>query len=74
MSLGSYDATTEFASATGSVGPDERVFHLDGYVPNGNHYTYAFFNSMPKYEVIKEMALKACAGEQDVVSSTVIPE
>jgi tetratricopeptide (TPR) repeat protein len=74
VSLGSYDATTEFARATGSVGPDERVFHLDGYAPNGSHYTYAFFNSMPKYEVIKEMALKAFAGEQDVVSSTVIPE
>lgn len=74
VSLGSYDATTELARARGSVGPDERVFHLDGYAPNGNHYTYAFFNSMPKYEVIKEMALKAFAGEQHVLSSTVIRE
>lgn len=71
VSLGSYDATTEFARAAGSVGPDGRVFHLDGYAPNGSHYTYAFFYSMPTYELVKEAALKAFAGEQNAISGTV---
>lgn len=74
VSLGSYEATTEFARASGSVGPDERVFHLDGYAPNGSHYTYAFFNSMPTYETIKEIALKALAGGQEVISATITAE
>lgn len=74
VSLGSYDATNDYARAKGSVGPDERLYHLDGYAPNGTHYTYGFFNPVPAYEVIKEMALKALAGEQDVISATVVAE
>lgn len=74
VSLGSYDATTKFARAMGSVGPDERMFHLDGYAPNGNHYTYGFFSPMPTYEATKEMALRAFAGEQEIMSSTVVAD
>ncbi|MEM9212706.1 MAG: tetratricopeptide repeat protein [Pseudomonadota bacterium] len=74
VSLGSYDTTTEFARATGDIGADERLFHLDGYSPNGSHYTYGFFNPMPTYDVIKELALDALEEELEIVSSTIIPE
>lgn len=70
ISLGSYEATTEFARSQGSIGKDERYYHVDGYAPNGSHYTYAFFNSMPPYAVVKEIALKALVGEYEVISST----
>jgi len=72
VSLGSYDHTTEFARAKGKIGPDERRYHLDGYGPDRSHYTYAFFDYLPTYETVKELALKALAGEQKTISSTVI--
>lgn len=72
VSLGSYDATTEFVRAKGKIGADERVYHLDGYSPNGSHYTYSFFYSMPTYDAVKEIALKVFADDYKAVSSTVI--
>lgn len=74
VSLGSYDTTTEFAQAAGNLEADERLFHLDGYSPNGSHFTYGFFNPMPAYDVVKELALDALNGELKTVSSTIIPE
>jgi len=72
VSLGSYEHTTEYARAIGRIGPDERRYHLDGYSPDGSHFTYAFFNSIPTYEAAKELALKAMAGEQKIISTTTI--
>ena len=74
VSLGSYDTTTEFAQAAGNLEADERLFHLDGYSPNGSHFTYGFFNPKPAYDVVKELALDALNGELKTVSSTIIPE
>lgn len=70
--LGSYDLTTEIGRASGELGPDERYFHIDGYAPNGSHYTYAFFNSMPPYETVKAIALDAFSDVRKPISSTVI--
>lgn len=74
VSLGSYDVTNIDVRATGETGPDERLYHLDGYAPDGSHYTYAFFSAVPAYEEVRDIALKALAGEYEVVSSTVITE
>jgi len=71
VSLGSYDSTTAISRALGEIEVDERVYHLDGYAPNGTHYTYAFFNTIPTYEMVKEMALKKLAGENKSISSTI---
>ncbi|WP_026941154.1 tetratricopeptide repeat protein [Hellea balneolensis] len=71
VSLGSYDSTTAVSRALGEIGADERIYHLDGYSPNGSHYTYAFFDAMPTYEVVKEMALKKLANENKSISSTI---
>lgn len=72
VSLGSYASTNEFARATGEVAAGGRIYHLDGYAPNGNHYTYAFFNTLPSYSLVKELALKALAGELKASSSTTV--
>ena len=72
VSLGSYEHTTEFARDSGSIGPDDRRYHMDGYSPNGSHYTYAFFDYEPPYEVAKTIALKALSNEQKIISSTEI--
>lgn len=72
ISLGSYDSTTSFSRAKGSIGPDERLYHLDGYGPDGSHYTYGFFNPMPDYNTVKDLTLKAFRDEQPVISSTKI--
>lgn len=71
VSLGSYEGTTEIARSIGNISPDQRLYHLDGYIPNGSHYTYAFFDSLPSYEAVKEIALKALADDHKVISSTV---
>lgn len=72
VSLGSYDATTKISRELGEIGPNARLYHLDGYAPNGSHYTYGFFNSIPSYEVVKEIALKKLAGENKSISSTIL--
>lgn len=74
VSLGSYNHTTNYARAIGSLEGDERRYHLDGYAQNGNHYTYAFFNGQPEYEVAKDIALKALAGKYKSISSTIISD
>lgn len=71
VSLGSYDVTTQISRELGEIGADERVYHLDGYGPDGSHYTFAFFHSVPDYEVVREMALKVLSGELEAISSTV---
>lgn len=73
VSLGSYDSTTEYSRAAGTIRANERIYHLDGYAPNGTHYTYAFFDSMPTYEVVKEIALMVLAGEYKFISRTILP-
>lgn len=71
VSLGSYDAINMLSRELGSVGADERLYHLDGYGPDGSHYTFGFFESQPKYDVVREMALEALSGELSAISSTV---
>lgn len=73
VSLGSYEATTNISRALGEIAPEERLYHLDGYAPNGTHYTYAFFDAIPSYEAVKEIALREFAGENTSISSIIIP-
>lgn len=70
VSLGSYDSTTDISRSLGEIGPDDRVYHLDGYAPNGTHYTYAFFNSLPTYDDVKKLALEALTGEKLSISNS----
>lgn len=72
VSLGSYATTILFARANGDIGADERLYHLDGYSPDGSHFTYGFFGSVPNYDFIKETAIKAFDGEAEIVSSTTV--
>lgn len=74
VSLGSYSSTNDFARANGDIAADGRLYHLDGYSPNGSHYSYAFFNTLPSYALVKELTLKALAGELKATSSTIIRE
>jgi len=72
VSLGSYEHTTKISREIGDIGPDDRLFHMDGYAPDGSHYTYGFYMPMPTYDTVKEIALKAFSGEQDIVSSMTV--
>ena len=74
VSLGSYESTTQFSRHAGDIGPNERVYHLDGYAPNGNHYTFGFYNSEPDYDVVRNLALKALSGKLNAISSTIPSE
>lgn len=72
VSLGSYDHTTNFSRAKGTTGPDERLYHLDGYAPNGSHFTYGFFDTVPPYSMVKDLAINAFEGKKDIISSTIV--
>ena len=72
VSLGSYDSTTNISRELGEIGPDDRVFHLDGYAPDGSHYTYAFYNSEPDYDTVRKLVFKVLAGKHSAISSTVL--
>ena len=71
VSLGSYDLINNASRELGRIGTDERLYHLDGYGPDGSHYTFGFFKSQPEYKVVREMALKALSGELSAISSAV---
>lgn len=74
VSLGSYGAINRFARATGNISADARRYHLDGYGSDGSHYTFAFFDELPSYAVVKELTLKALSGELRALSSSMIKE
>ena len=58
ISLGSYDQTTEYSRQTGSIGPNDRVFHLDGYGPNQDHKTLGMYKNQPDYDFIRDQVIK----------------
>jgi hypothetical protein len=71
FSLGSYDPTTEVARATGVIGPDERLYHLD-YYGNRTHATYDFFRKQPSYDEVRAMLVQILRGELKPVSGTTL--
>lgn len=61
LSLGSYDATTSLARQSGEIGPDERIWHLDGYFPDELR-TYKILKVQPPYDEVKAMVLAVLDG------------
>ena len=70
-SLGSYESTTRIARETGSIGRDERVYHLDWY-GDGAHATLGFFRTLISYENSREVVTKSLSGELKPVSSSTL--
>jgi hypothetical protein len=68
ISLGSYNTTTEAARALGTIGADERLYHLDGYFEGGVHQTYSFFKGEPKYDEVRQMVVQILGGKLQAVS------
>ena len=69
LSVGSYPSATEFARSEGSIGPDERRFHLDGYWVDGSHATYNFYRNRPSYGDVREEVQRIIKGDQKPVST-----
>ena len=57
VSLGSYPWTTEIERQMGTIGKDERIYHLDGY-DGERHYTYGFSEVEPDYQSSKSSAIE----------------
>ena len=72
ISVGSYPSTTEFARAEGSIGPNEKRFHMDGYWKDGSHKTYGFYRNRPDYQVVRKQVRRILAGKQKAISSTAV--
>lgn len=58
ISLGSYKLTNDIHRESGLISEDERVFHLDGYYPNNEHKTFAFYKGEPMWNELKEFVKK----------------
>lgn len=56
LSLGSYEATTATLRRLGGLGPNARLWHLDGYL-GPRHVTYGFFEAEPRYPEIRARVL-----------------
>jgi tetratricopeptide (TPR) repeat protein len=63
ISLGSYEFDTQLAREQGTIGKDQRVFHLDAYYPDGEHRTYGVFNKEPTYDETRKMVTGILKGE-----------
>jgi tetratricopeptide (TPR) repeat protein len=72
ISLGSYEMTNQLSRELGDIQADERVYHFDGYYPDGLHKTFGFLNAKtaPTYEAIRPTILKILKGEIRPVSSS----
>lgn len=72
ISLGSYETTNAVWRQVEKRGADERLFHLDGYFPNGSHATYGMFTKEPTYEETRQMVVNILAKKQNPISATIV--
>lgn len=74
ISLGSYRMTDAIWRETRKPKPrdDERLFHLDGYFPNG-HVTYGMFFPEPTYDETRAKVVQILEGKGNPISSTTYP-
>ncbi len=72
ISLGSYEMTNQLSRELGDIQTDERVYHFDGYYPDGVHKTFGFLNAQtaPAYDAIRPTVLEILKGEIQPVSSS----
>lgn len=72
ISLGSYDMTTKISRELGEIGNDQRVYHFDGYYPEGLHKTFGFLNdkTAPAYDDIRPTVIRILTGEISAQSSS----
>ncbi|MBN1809404.1 MAG: tetratricopeptide repeat protein [Planctomycetes bacterium] len=70
LSLGSYDYTNAACKELGTVESGKRLYHLDGYYPDGMHATYGFFQGEPPYGETKATVCRIVSGEQQALSSS----
>ena len=72
ISLGSYEMTNQISKELGDIKEDERLYHFDGYYPDGVHKTFGFLNSKtaPSYDSIRPTVVEILKGEIKPVSSS----
>nr|WP_246356978.1 tetratricopeptide repeat protein [Pyxidicoccus fallax] len=68
LSLGSYEFTNK--AITENRTPGVRIFHLDGYFPDGAHQTFGFFDGEPSYDAIRELVVEVLRGKRKPASGT----
>ncbi len=62
LSVGSYETTNLVARESGEIAEEDRLFHLDGYFPGGEHRTYVFFKSEPSYDEVRALVVEILQG------------
>ncbi|PZR03868.1 MAG: hypothetical protein DI536_35310 [Archangium gephyra] len=72
ISLGSYEATTQYMRESGQLKPDERAWHLDGYRPDNSHETFGIFMREPSYDEVRERVVQVLSGKVKPASSTTL--
>ncbi|MGE3466172.1 MAG: tetratricopeptide repeat protein [Pyrinomonadaceae bacterium] len=72
ISLGSYDMTNAIWQETSKPKPKKgvRLFHLDGYFPNG-HATYGMFPGEPTYEETRKLVVDILEKNEKPISATI---
>ena len=70
ISVGSYKYATEYSREKGEIGLTDKIYHLDGYLPDGTHKTYRFYLNEPSYDLVKKEVLAILAGKMKPVSGS----
>ena len=57
ISYGSLQRTTEVARELGQIENDERIYHLDGYWPDGKHATFHMAGGELSYDEVRKLVV-----------------
>ncbi|MBM4016783.1 MAG: tetratricopeptide repeat protein [Planctomycetes bacterium] len=62
LTLGSYVDLNLIAQQLKEVGPKERLFHLDGYYPDGTYRPFQRFRGEPPYDEVRRLCVQIITG------------
>ena len=58
ISLGSDETTNKVAHELGEIGPNDRLFLLEGYYPDGSQRLFGMLKNAPPYETVRDKVVE----------------
>lgn len=68
VSFGSYEATNRVARELGTIKGEQRVYHLDRYLPDHSQQLFGMYDRELTYDEVKPLAIKIAKGEMRPVA------
>jgi tetratricopeptide (TPR) repeat protein len=71
ISLGSDETTNKVAHELGEIGPNDRLFHLDGNYPDGSHRLFGMHKNAPPYETVRDKVVEILKNKEKPLSGSI---